>query len=302
MKLSKEAQIGIVSIVALGCFIYGFNYLKGINYFSSENRFYAVYKDIDGLVEANPLIINGYKVGIVSKIVLNNNAQRDLTVTLLLDEDIKVPVNSVAEVVNSDLLGSKAVNLRLGDAITFCENGDTIKAANAASLMATVNEAILPLQNKAENLISSVDSVLKIVQAVLNPQTQAELSKSIHNATLALASIQRTSDNMDGLVESEKVKISNIITNINTLSKSLANNSDNLDHLMESADSTLQQTTSIMNKINNGTGTIGKLVNNDSLYTHLDQSSEDLDKLLIDLRKNPKRYVHFSIFSRKEKE
>ena len=121
MKISKEVKVGIVTTLAIGCFIYGFNFLKGRNLFSSQRTFYAVYSNIDGLVEANPLMINGFKVGAVGKIVLANDTSGKVIVALLLDDDVKVPKNSIAKVVSSDLLGSKAVQLILGKGIIYAE-------------------------------------------------------------------------------------------------------------------------------------------------------------------------------------
>ena len=111
MKIRKEVKVGIVTTLAIACFIYGFNFLKGKNLFSSQRKFYAVYNDIDGLVEANPLMINGFKVGLVGAIKLANDTTGNIIVTLLLDNDVNVPKNSVAKVVSSDILGSKAVQL-----------------------------------------------------------------------------------------------------------------------------------------------------------------------------------------------
>src|SRR4051812_3495030 len=113
-KLSKEVRIGIVTTIAIGCFLYGFSFLKGKNFFSTQRKFYALYNNIDGLVDANPLMINGFKVGMVSDIKLAADTSGKIIVTLLLNDDVKVPKNSIAKVVSSDILGSKAVQLILG--------------------------------------------------------------------------------------------------------------------------------------------------------------------------------------------
>ena len=311
MKLTKEIKVGIVTVIAIGFFIFGFNFLKGKNFFSTQRKFYSVYTDIDGLVEANPLLINGFKVGIVSKIELAPDTTNHVIVTILLDDDVHIPRNTIAKVISSDILGSKAVQLIMGSGINYAKSGDTLKSAQEDNLKQSVNKAIAPLQKKAEGLIASIDSVMAVVQLVFNENARQNLSKSFESIKLAIASLESTSYRLDTLVIGEKLKISSILTKINVLATTLATNSDKLsnainnfsnisDSLSKSrltsainnADQALSMATGIMNKINKGEGTVGLLINNDSLYRKLDKSAEDLDKLLKDVRINPNRYIN----------
>ena len=164
MKLSKEVKIGIATIVALACFIYGFNYLKGKNFFASQNKFYAVYNDVDGLVDANPLIINGYKVGVVSNIKLSPDLSKGVVVTMLLDNSIHLPENSIAKIVSSDIMGSKAIQLILGDSKEYVADGDTLKADKEENLKQSVNKTIAPLQPYIIYRFSDVCSTRDIEQ------------------------------------------------------------------------------------------------------------------------------------------
>jgi phospholipid/cholesterol/gamma-HCH transport system substrate-binding protein len=320
VKITKEVKVGLVTTLAIACFIYGFNFLKGKNLFSSQRKFYAKYTNIDGLVEANPLMINGFKVGIVGKIELANDTVGHVIVTLVLDNDVKIPRNSVAKVVSSDILGSKAVQLLLGTGTVYAENGDTLRSAQEDDLKTAVNKTIAPLQEKAVGLISSIDSVMVVVQQVFNESARQNLAKSFESIKLAISSLEMTSYRLDTMVNTEKGKISSILTKVNTLATTLANNSDklgnvinnfsnisdslaksNLSSAINNADKALSEASTIMTKINSGQGTMGMLVNNDSLYRKLDKSSEDLDKLLKDLRINPERYVHISVFGRRDR-
>ena len=320
MKISKEVKVGIVTSLAIACFIYGFNFLKGRDLFSTQRKFYAVYSNIDGLVEANPMLINGFKVGIVGKIVLANDTSGSVIVTLLMDNEANIPKNSIAKVVSSDILGSKAVQLILGSGTVYAQNGDTLISAQEDDLKTAVNKTIAPLQEKAVGLIASIDSVMVVVQQVFNESARQNLSKSFESIKLAITSLEITSYRLDTMVLSEKTKISSILSKVNTLATTLANNSDklgniinnfsnisdsiaksNLTSAINNADMALGQASSIMTKINSGQGTMGMLINNDSLYRKLDKSSEDLDKLLKDLRINPERYVHISVFGRKDR-
>ncbi len=311
MKITKEVKVGIVTVVAIGFFIFGFNFLKGKNFFSTQRKFYAVYTDIDGLVEANPLMINGFKVGIVSKIQLAPDTTNHVIVTILLDDDVHIPKNSIAKVISSDILGSKAVQIIMGSGINYAKSGDTLKSAQEDNLKQSVNKAIAPLQKKAEGLIASIDSVMAVVQLVFNENARQNLAKSFESIKLAISSLEITSYRLDTLVTGEKLKISSILTKINVLATTLASNSDklsnvinnfsnisdslaksNLTSAINNADQVLSQASGIMNKINKGEGTMGLLINNDSLYRKLDKSSEDLDKLLKDVRLNPNRYIN----------
>lgn len=320
MEISKEVRVGIVTVIAIGFFIYGFNYLKGRDLFSTQRKFYAVYNDIDGLVEANPLMINGYKVGLVGKIKLTQDTTSHIVITLLLDDEVLIPKNSIAKVISSDILGSKAVQLILGSGNEYANDGDTLKSAQEDNLKQSVNKTIAPLQKKAEGLIASIDSVMVVVQQVFNESTRQNLAKSFESIKLAIASLETTSYRLDTMVIGEKMKISSILTKVNLLATTLASNSDKLSNLINNfsnisdslaksnlmstinnADKAMSQVSGIMNKINRGEGTMGMLINNDSLYRKLDKSAADLDKLLLDLRINPKRYVHISVFGSRDK-
>ncbi len=318
MTISKEAKVGVVGILALACFIFGFNYLKGINFFSSQNKFYAVYDDIDGLVEANPLIVNGYKVGLVSEIRFIPDGSHRIVVSMLLDNKIKVPSNSTAKVVSSDILGSKAIDLLIGDSPTFAVSGDTLISAMEDDLATSVNKSIAPLKKKAEGLISSVDSVMIVVQEVLNKDARKNLSKSFSDVSKAIFSLQTTAYRLDTLVKSQKKAVESITSNLSEITTTIKNKKDELDNAIGNfsaisdslvkanitstinhADKTLEQTASILHKIDSGEGSMGMLINNDSLYINLAKASEDLDKLLIDVKEHPKRYVRFSLFGGK---
>jgi phospholipid/cholesterol/gamma-HCH transport system substrate-binding protein len=320
VKLTKEVKVGLVTVIAIACFLYGFSFLKGKNLFSTQRKFYAVYSNIDGLVEANPLLINGFRVGMVGEIKLAKDTSKKVIVTLILDDDVEIPDSTIAKVISSDILGSKAVQLEIGKSSTFAKPGDTLKSASEENLKTSVNKTIAPLQKKASELLSSIDSVMVVVQQVFNENARANLSKSFESIKLAITSLQNTAYRLDTLVYTEKAKISSILTKVNTLAKTLADNSDKLGNVINNfsnisdslaksnlmstinnADKALSQASSILSKIERGEGTMGMLINNDSLYRKLDKSSEDLDKLLNDLRINPERYVHISVFGRKDR-
>ncbi len=322
MKISKEFKIGVVVLAAIAAFIWGINFLKGTNIFSKQNCIYAVYPKIDGLLEANPIQINGYKVGQVSEIsLIHRNGMNPILVKFLLTEDIKIPKNSIAKVVSSDLLGAKVVEILFSGETEYIKSGDTLIAESEEGLKSQVSKQLTPLQKKAEGLLSSIDSVMTIVQFVLNDKTRDNLSKSFESIKKAIQSLEQTAYKLDDLIASEKAKISSILTKLNAVAGMLENNTgkieniiNNLSNLSDSlsksqlkdaiaeADKTLKELNVLVTQINAGQGSLGKLAKNDSLYNNLNKASEDLDKLMKDLRINPERYIHFSVFGRKEKQ
>ena len=321
MKISKEFKIAVVVLGAIGAFVWGLNFLKGTNLFTKKYYLYAIYPQIDGLIEANPLMVKGFKIGQVNKIsLIKQQGEYHVLVRFLITEEVNIPKNSIAKAVSSDLLGSKAVEVIYSNESEFVSSGDTLLPAAEEDLKTAVDKRLAPLQRKAEGLISSIDSVMTIVQYVLNDKTRDNLSKSFESIKKAISSLEQTCYKLDDLVANEKAKISSILSKLNTLAGMLEQNTgkieniiNNLSNLTDSlskaqlkdaianADKTLKELNVLVAQINSGQGTLGKLAKNDSLYNNLNKASDDLDKLMKDLRINPERYIHFSVFGRKDK-
>lgn len=321
MKLSKEVKTGIVVVVAIALGIYGFNYLRGTDLFKKSFILYAVYNRSEGVIEANPLLINGYKVGQVKSLqLLREKGGYKVLMTFMLTEKINIPKNSHAKIVSSDLLGSKAIEINFSDAAEMVSNGDTLLPDVEDDLKTAVDKRIAPLQKKAENLISSIDSVMQVVQQVMNANVRASLITSFENIKTTIQSLQHTAFNLDtltttqqskiiiildklqsitGNIEKNNDKISNVLTNFSNISDSLAK--ANIKQTIEQTNLALAQANDIFAQVNAGKGTIGKMLKNDSIYNNLNKASEDLDKLVKDLRINPERYVHISVFGRKDR-
>lgn len=321
MKVSKEFKIGVVVICAIAAFIWGINFLKGSNIFSHKYYLYAVYPKIDNLIPANPLLINGYKIGQVNEIsLIQKGGKTQVLVKFLLTEDVKIPKNSIAKAISSDLLGSKAVEVIYSAEQEIVKSGDTLIAASEEGFKESLDKRIAPIQAKAENLISSMDSVMTVVSLILNTKTRDNLEKSFESVRKAILTLEQTAYKLDDLVGSEKVKISSVLSNMNQITSNLSKNGQKIDAIINNvssmtdslakaqlkdaianADKSMKELNIILAKINEGQGTAGKLLKNDSLYNNLNKSSEDLDKLLKDLRLNPERYIHFSVFGRKSR-
>ncbi len=319
--MKKEVKIGIIVLLAIGVFIYGFNFLRGHNLFNPQRKLFAVYPKIDGLLEANPLLLNGFKVGQVSKIELRDqDGKYDVLVTFFISSDVDIPANSTAKIVSSDLLGSKAVELVFSKKTDYVKDGDFLIGESEDDIKTSVNKQIAPLQKKAEQLISSIDSVMQVVTQVMNANVRQNLITSFESIKNTIITLEHTTYKVNTLLSKEQYaiadiiqkvssittnieknneKLSNVINNFSNISDSLAK--ANVKKTIEETNKALSDANLILAQINSGQGTMGKLIKNDSLYNNLNKSSEDLDKLLKDLRINPERYMHISVFGRKDR-
>ena len=315
MKYKREIGIGLVFIVALALFIWGFSYLKGFNHFKEQRVLYAVYERVSGLTKANPVSINGLKVGQVSDIYFNPDFSGEIVVEITIETDIPIPKNSVALIYSSDLMGSKAINLQLSTDSLFVSNGDTLGTKVEASLKEAVNQQIQPLKAKAEELIMSIDTVVTVIKQIFNEQARENLTSSLASIEQTFANLESASYNLDEMIAAEKVRLAEIMFNLESITTTIRENEDNIENILTNfssisdslAKAEIPQTfaninkvvgdvAGIIEKINNGEGSIGMLINDEGLYRDLQKSAEQLHLLMEDIRVNPKRYVRFSLF------
>lgn len=311
MKLRNEVKVGILITAALAALLWGLNYLKGKDVFTSRNKYYAVYNSVDGLVASNPVLMNGFRIGIVNSIDFMPDHSGRLLVTLLVDRNVFVSKNSVARIFNSDLIGTKALRIDLGNGADALQDGDTLSAELEQGLADKVGKELVPLREKTESLVVSIDSMVNILKKVFDPTTRNNLQESIGHLNNTLAGFDQMMnsdkgklkimiDNLASIsnnLKENNEEISNILNNLSQVSDTLAG--ENFANTIRRADEVMQQTNEMLTKINRGEGSLGLLVNDKGLYTNLDSTATSLDALLKDMKANPKRYVHFSVFGKK---
>src|SRR5690554_221139 len=322
MKVSKEVKIGAIMVLAIGLLFWGANYLKGFNIFKEHRVFYAVYQRVDGLSSSNPVIINGHKVGQVEDVsFLPDFSGRLIVKFSIVENDFDIPDDTKAKIISSDLLGSKSIDLQLGVSQTYININDTLASDIEASLTESVNQQIAPLKSKAEGLIQTVDSAIVALSAIFNKKAQGDLDASFTSIKNSLETFERTMLSLNEMVDDERKSIHGIFVNVESITKNLAKNNESLTRTINNIESitdslagaqlketvknaslAMQEFSAVMEKVNSGQGSLGKLINNDTLYNNLETAASDLDQLLLDMRLNPERYVHFSIFGRKNKE
>lgn len=316
MKLTKEFKAGLLLIGSIAFFIYGYNYLKGYDIFSVSDEYYAIYSDANGVMESNAILINGMRVGKVQKIYFHpDNSGRVIVRFVITNTDFKIPKNSVARIASLDLLGAKGIKIIPGNSSEYAQDGDTLVSELEMGMVDQVTKELLPTKQKAENLIVSIDSILQSVNNILGGKSGGD-----NNLKAILDNLKSTSVSVNDMVAEQKQRLSSIMANVESISGGLRKNEDKLNNIIKNfnaisdslakanlkstinnADKAMADLAKIVDKINKGQGSMGMLVNNDSLYNNLNNSAKDLDKLFIDLKEHPKRYVHLSVFGKKDK-
>jgi phospholipid/cholesterol/gamma-HCH transport system substrate-binding protein len=309
MKITREFKIGLVALIAVVLAIWGINFLKGINILEPTDKYYAVYGNVKGLIESAVVNLNGYKVGNVTSIEFDKHNLKKIIVEISLDKKLKLPRNTSVVVRSGSLIsGAKDIDLLLGDASGFYEAGDTIPSAVQVELA----DYIDPIRKQVETLISSVDTVMVAISGLMDKETRKNLQGTIANLNSATNSLKLSLQTSGSLSQSfsnlasvtdnlkkNNAEIASVLHNFAAVSDSLRQ--ADLKALIRHAGETFARTSELFGKINKGEGTAGQLVVNDSLYNNLNSALASLDSLLVDLREHPKRYVHLSVFGKKDK-
>ena len=305
--MNKEFKIGFFAIISIIALVFGVNYLKGINILNDNRDFYAVYENIGGLQVGSPVLVNGYKVGMVSNIDLLTEQNQNLLVTISLDKEFDMASNTVCKIVNQDLMGTKGIALVLGNTDELVTSGDTLISGIEGSLQDEVNAQILPLKNKAEELIGSIDSVMMIVTAVLNKDTRENLRNSLSSLDKTFELMSHTMVKVDSMIDINDERIAKVVKNLESITSNLESSNGEIKNILTNFSSlsdslakadiakVLQNVSDITTKINNAEGSIGLLLKDDKIYVNFEKSTRELAALLEDIKKNPSRYVNFSI-------
>lgn len=307
--ISKEFKVGLMGILSLAIFYFGFNYLKGIDFFSSTNTFFALYKNIDGLSPSNPVVINGLTVGRVGDIRILQDQQDQILVQLDVNNNIKVWKGSTAKLINLDFLGSKAIELILADSIVSAyEDGDTLYSAVDQGITAFLEQSA---GHMADNLGSTINRINEILDGFKG--NSKKINNSLSNIEGITAELNRglppLMTKLKSTLDSFKTnseEISVFMGDIKPTTENLSRFTDSLSNLqlgvmIDQVTLTLKKLEATLDSVNTGHGTMGRLISDDSLYVYLANTARDLDSLLVDLQARPERYVQFSMFGKKDK-
>jgi phospholipid/cholesterol/gamma-HCH transport system substrate-binding protein len=307
LKLSREIKTGIIVVGGILLFIMGFSFLKSTPIFNNSKTFYAVYKHVGGLQPGTQVSINGFSVGNVNNITFKNRSG-DLLVTFSVDSNFEFSKNSTAELYDTGIIGGKGIQINpVFDGAPFAQSGDTLLSNIKPGLTDLLQQKLAPLQSKIEGAVSNADSLLINFNEVLDEETKRSLRESIKGLNVTVQSFQSSAATLNTLLADNKTKLDSSITNINTITTNFSVLSDSiaqvgLTNTIRNLEATISNLDKMLAKIEQGEGTLGKLVNNEELYNNLTEASKELDLLLQDFRLNPKRYVNVSVFGKKQKE
>ena len=304
MRLSKEIKAAFFVLTTILLFIFGFNYLKGSSILDKQKTIYAVYDEVDGLLVGANVMINGLSIGNVTELDFLPNSTKIL-VTLKVKDKLNFSSKSTASIYETGVLGGLAISISpVFEKESIIKTGDTLKSNVRPGLTELINRQIEPLSRQLQSTITSVDSIFTGASNVLNRQTQEEIKESISVLTSAIKAIKNSSIIIEQTLTSKNTQINNTIDNFEKISSNLSNVSDELNSfglstLLSNLEVSVDGIGSIVNKLESDNSTIGKLINEDEVYNNLNSSIESLNILINDIKANPKKYVHFSVFGRK---
>ncbi|HCT31275.1 MAG TPA: hypothetical protein DIW31_11230 [Bacteroidales bacterium] len=313
IRITREAKIGFFAILCLAAMFWGINFLKGKNIFSPNHVYYAIFDQVDGLENTNPVLINGFKVGLVKSIKFEEGNTGRFLVTLLIGKKYQIPENTIAKMISTSIIGGKAIKLEVTKGSKYINPGDTLKAQIETGLIDQLGHQIAPIKQRAESLMKELETTLKVMTEVFNEGNREQLSQSFANLNKALYSINQTAAELDtslspngtlrkifGNMESISANLKNNNKDITKIVKNFSSISDSIAKIkfastMLQVDSAMRQFNHVITNINAGKGTLGNLAKNDTLYYNIESASRSLDLLLKDLKANPKRYINFSL-------
>ena len=304
MNLSKEIKTAIFILSGFGLFFIGFNYLKSNDVFVRDNIFYAVYDNAEGLMVGTPVTIQGFQVGTIDQVSLLPG-NKDISVRFRVEKEYEFSKNSIAKIYEAGLLGGKSLAVDPNfDGADLAQSGDTLQSAIAPGLSELVNDKLTPLQEKIESMITHADSVLIAFNTVLDPDAQFQLKSSIENLNASISNFRSIGETINNSL-SENGQLHQTFDNLADLSADLSVVSSslkkaNLDDTFEDLGSAVGNLSQILERLEEGEGSLGKLITKDDLHQSLEQTNAQIQLLLEDMRLNPKRYVHFSLFGKKQ--
>ncbi len=315
MKISREIRIGAFGIITVALFVIGVNFIKGKDIFHRHRTFYAVYGSISGIQDAAPVTLNGLEIGKVTGLQFLSDTSSNIILELTIYKSVFIPSNSIARISSIDFLGTKNIEVILGDDKKPAIDGDTLSGGIQMSLTEEVNKQVAPIKEKAENLLSSLDTMVTVLQMVFNSETRKNIEASFLSIRTTLTTLESTSYNLDTLVYGQRKRLERIMFNIESITENFRKNDENISNVLKNfsaisdslakaniagtlnnVNTVLVHVADITEKIDKGQGSLGLLLNDQKLYNNLNSSAEQLDKLIEDMKLNPYRYVNVSVF------
>ena len=320
MKLKKEFLIGIVTLVGISVLVVGSFFLKGQEIWKSRFVYYSVFSNSEGLSTGRPVNLNGLQVGIITNINFQKNNLNNIVVEFeLTDPNVKKLKNGSLVLLNSDLLSGSYLEISWGDSLNYHNSKDTIPSSVSLALEDQINERLIPLEKKTNELISTADSAIKTIEAIFSRNTD-NLDESFDGIKNSIKNLEKVSLQISSLIRSEKENITQIVSNIKSLTSNLKESNDAINKILDNtaqlsdsllasdikgtinnAKQSLEEVNMILYDIKNGDGTLTRLINDSTIYLSVTQMIDEASRLVENIKTEPKRYVQFSIFGKTDK-
>jgi|TARA_R100001369_G_scaffold63995_1_gene91023 phospholipid/cholesterol/gamma-HCH transport system substrate-binding protein len=307
LKITREVKTAVLVLSAIALLIFGYYFLKGNNLLDGSRTFYAVYDDVEGLARSSKVTINGLQVGKVTDIQIIDS-RGNLAITFTVENDFEFSKNSIARIYGGGIIGGKSLAIvPTYEQGQMAKDGDTLNSEIEEGLLELVNDRLTPLQKKIENVIVSVDSLVNGFNEILDPNTRQNLRNSFASLDRTMASLENTSGTLNGILTDNKPKLDRTFTNLDEMSYNFNSFSDslaevNLAGIVNDFEEIAADLKNVAAKANSTDGTVGKLLNDPKVYDNLDRATKQLEQLLQDVKLNPKRYVHISVFGKRNKD
>jgi len=309
LKVSRELKTGIFAVIVIALFIWGYNYLKGLNLFDGALKtYFTEYNNVRGLSTSSVVTINGVDIGKVVGITFNKDPKKrgQLIVEFSVTQDFEFSKKSIAKIYSASLMGGKSLAIVPSYEGEMAKPGDFLKGEIESDIFSTVTEKLNPLQAKVENVIVKADSVLGNLNDLIDTKTRINFKQSIAQLNVTMANFNSASRNLSILVSDNKGRLDHTFANAEKMSSNLEKLSDtlvnaNLGVTVKKLQKTVTSLNTVLGEINSGEGSLGKLLKDDKLYNNLNNASKELEELLREMKLHPKRFVHFSIFGKKDK-
>ena len=312
MKFTKEIKAGLIAILAIVGFVILFQFMKGKSLFTTDNIFYAKFDNVEGLAASNPLSINGLKVGQVDQIIpiTEPDGKIHFVVKVTIDDNFEFSKKSTLEIFEPGLMSGKEMRVNLAYGSPMAKDGDTLKGAFTLSMMNNISSQVGPVKDQLQVVLKRVDSLMVNANAMTDAQNQQAIRALLSSLNRTVTSFESTSQQTNALLANNDPRIQKMLDNANLATVSARTTIDKygrvadevdvqkLNNTIDKLSLTADKLNGIISGIQNGEGSLGKLAKDEQLYNNLNESSTNLNNLILDLKTNPKRYLNFSVFGK----
>ena len=319
MKISNETKVGALTAISITLLILGYSFLKGRSLFKTGNYVYAKFNDVKGLQVSNSVLVNGFQIGNVIEIENEDANLNNIIATIKLNTNYNIPDNSLASIKDNPL-GSPQITIKLGNSKTFLKKGATIPTENSLGMFSAITNQLTPTTDQLKATLKELELTLQNINSIFDPKSKSNLQDAIVNINKTTLMLAESTTSLNRMLEKQNGSIAKSMDNLNSITTNLANQNEKINATLTNIKSTsenlseadlkgsvasfkksIDNLNSVITKMNSSEGSLGLMMNDKKLYTNLNNSVRSANILLDDLRANPKRYLNFSVFGKKDK-